>query len=88
MGEILPEEKFPVSETIKVIEGIDLYKTEKWWSAVILQDYFGRKQLAVYMWIKKGDQWKRKQKFVVKNEKAWMSIKESVEKLLPKLRQI
>ena len=83
---MLPEEKFPVSETIKTIEGINLYKTEKWWSAVVLQDYFGRKQLAVYLWIKKGDQWKRKQKLVVQNEDAWMRIKESVEKLLPRLR--
>ena len=83
----MQEERFPVSETIKVIEGINLYKTEKWWSAVVLQDYFRRKQLAMYLWIKKGDQWKRKQTFVVTNQRAWTSIKESVEKLLPKLGQ-
>ncbi len=82
----MQKERFPVSDTIKIIEGLNLYKTEKWWAAVLLQDYFGRKQLAVYLWIKKGDQWKRKQKFVVHNENEWVRIRESVEKLLPKLR--
>ena len=86
-GERLVGEKLPVSKTIKIIERIDLYKTAKWWAAVVLQDYFGRRQLAVYLWVKKGDQWKRKQKFVVHNEDEWMRIRESVEKLLHKLRK-
>ena len=32
------ERKFQVSETIKAIEGIDLYKTEKWWCAIVLME--------------------------------------------------
>ena len=45
----LTEEKFPVSETLKVIRGITVYRTEKWWSAVTLLESFGRKQIATYL---------------------------------------
>ena len=75
------EEKLPVSETLKVIQAVNLYKTAKWWSAAALIDSFGRKQIAIYLWIKRGDQWKRKNKFIVHNKAEWRRIAEAVEKL-------
>ena len=82
----LSEEKFPVSETLKVIEGLSLYKTEKWWCAAVLLESFGKKQIAVYLWNRKADQWKRRQKFVIHNKDEWVRIKEKVEKLIPNLQ--
>ncbi len=81
----MAEEKLPVSEMIKVLESVNLYKTEKWWCAIVLMDSFGKKQIGVYMWIKRDDQWKRKQKFVIHNKDEWTRIKENVEKLIPRL---
>lgn len=81
----LSEEKFPVSETLKIIEGLNLYKTDKWWCAVVLMESFGKKQIGVYLWNKKSDQWKRRQKFVIHNKDEWGRIKEKVEKLIPNL---
>ncbi|MEM2112079.1 MAG: hypothetical protein QXX08_09430 [Candidatus Bathyarchaeia archaeon] len=52
----MTEEKFPISESLKVIQGITIYKTEKWWAAVTLVESFGRKQIATYLWSKKNDQ--------------------------------
>ena len=78
-------ERLPVSESLKVIEGITLYRSEKWWAAVALIDSFGRKQIAVYLWIKRGDQWKRKNKFIIHNKKEWQQIKGAVEKLAQSL---
>lgn len=75
-------EGFPISEKLKVIEGKTLYKTEKWWSAVVLLESFGRKQVAVYLWDKRNDQWKRRQKFVVKNKGEWQRLKDAVEEIL------
>ncbi len=75
------EEKLPVSESLKVIQAVNLYKTEKWWSAAALIDAFGRKQIAIYLWIKKDDQWKRKNKFIVHNKVEWRRIADAVEKL-------
>lgn len=78
----MSEEKFPISEKLKVIEGTTLYKTDKWWSAVLHVESFGRKQIAMYLWNKRGDAWKRRQKFVVKNKDEWTKIKEAVERYL------
>ena len=76
----------PISEKLKVILPLTIYKTEKWWLAVALVESFGRKQIATYLWTKKEDQWKRKQKFVVHSNKEWLQIKEAIEKLLPELK--
>jgi hypothetical protein len=81
----MPVEKFPISEKLEVIEGITLYKSDKWWSAVALVESFGRKQIAIYLWIKKNDQWKRKNKFIVHNKAEWQQMKEAIEKLIQNL---
>jgi hypothetical protein len=78
-------EEFPISEALKVIQGKTLYKTDKWWSAVVLLDSFGRKQVAVYLWEKGSDRWKRRQKLVVRNKEDWERLKEAVEEILQKL---
>lgn len=75
-------EEFPVSEKLRVIEGTTLYKTDKWWSAVLVVESFGRKQVNLYLWNKAGDKWKRRQKFLVPGKEEWTKIKEAVEKYL------
>lgn len=81
----MTEEKFPISESLKVIQGITIYKTDKWWAAVALLESFGRKQIATYLWNKKDDQWKRRQKFVIRKKGEWLQIKEAIERLMPGL---
>jgi len=81
----LSEEKLPISEALKVLEATTLYKTERWWSAVALVESFGRKQIAVYLWNKRDDAWKRRQKFVVHSKNEWAQMKEVIEKLVANL---
>ncbi|TET19799.1 hypothetical protein E3J74_04850 [Candidatus Bathyarchaeota archaeon] len=81
----MAEKKFPVSESITVLQGSNLYKTDKWWAAVLLVQSFGKKQIATYLWNKKGDEWKRRQKFVIRDKGQWLQMKEEIEKLLPQL---
>ena len=82
---LMAEEEFPVSKMLKVIRGITIYKTEKWWLAVLLLEAFGRRQVATYLWNSKGGVWKRRQKFVVSSRELWWRISEAVEKLLSEL---
>jgi hypothetical protein len=82
----MSEEKLPISEKIKVLKSTTIYKTEKWWLAATLIESFGRKQIAFYLWVKKGDGWKRKQKFVIHNKGEWLQIKEAIDALLPELK--
>src|SRR2546428_11264571 len=81
----LTEEKLPVSEKLTVVESSTLYKTKKWWCAVALIDSFGRKQVAVYLWLNKDDKWKRQEKFIIHNKKEWDQIRGSVENFIDKL---
>jgi len=81
-------ERPPVNQALTVIESIDIYKTQKWWKAVVItegKDFRRAKQVEVYQWLNQNGKWKRKQKMGVKNADEWAKIKEAVEQLLQKL---
>ena len=80
------EENFPVSETLKIIKGKTIFKSDSWWSAVILLNSFGRKQIATYLWQKNNNNvWKRRQKFVVSNKDNWNKYKDTIDEYLPEI---
>ena len=81
----MSEEKLPISEELKVLEGTTIYKTGKWWSAVALIDSFGRRQVALYLWLNKDGKWKRQQKFVIHSKGEWLKVREVVDRLSEKL---
>ena len=81
----MTEEKLPVSEELKVLESVTTYKTRKWWSAIVLIESFGRKQIALYLWLEKAGKWSRKEKFVIHSKGEWTQIREAVEKMLPQI---
>ena len=76
----------PVSNVITVIEYREHYRTQKWWCFTILCNKFAHDEISTYLFINKDGKWKRKQKFTVKNEQAWQSIKNAHEELLPKIK--
>ena len=79
------EEKVPVTAPLKVLESRTLSKGFGWWSAIVLLESWGRKQLCFYLWQKKGNKWARKQKFTIQNQEQWEYLCDCVEELLPKL---
>jgi len=98
------EEKLPVDETIQVIDYRTIYKSKKWWCAVVLANAFGHNKILTYQWqwteIKRRDEatgkwiptgqfkWKRKQKFSVNYPQDWDKIKAAHEEFLPKLKGV
>jgi len=80
-------EKLPVHESIKVLDSVTLSKNQDWWKAVTLQEYFGRKQVVVYLWQWRGNRWKRKNKLVIRGSQEWKQISSAVEKLLKGLEK-
>jgi hypothetical protein len=84
-------ESFPVHETLNVIDGRTLKKSDRSWQAVVLYDtqFSKKKTLAVYLWLKdekKPSGWKRKQKMQIRANN-WEYLKKSIEELLPKLAE-
>jgi hypothetical protein len=79
VGEVGGEEPLPVSEKVKVLRFQTLFKSSRWWAAVGLLETFGRKHVALYLWFKRGDAWRRKQKFVFRSKEEWEKAKKIVD---------
>jgi len=84
----MSEERVPVSEVITVLEQRTLYKNNKWWSAVVLGEQFGKKRVFWYLWNSpdnSGSGWKRKQKITIGGKRNWEDAKPAIDELVAKL---
>ena len=85
LAEKSEEEKLPVSEKVKVLRFQTLFKGGRWWAAAGLFEAFGRKHIALYLWFRRGDSWKRRQKFVFRSREEWEKAKKAIESLAAEL---
>jgi len=77
-----PGETLPIIAPLKVLEYSTINKRFGWWSAVVLLESYGRKQVCLYLWQKRGEQWKRKQKFAIHSQEDWELITDAVTKMI------
>ena len=80
-----PGEKLPIIPPLKVLDYSTINKRFGWWSAVVLLESYGRKQICFYLWQRKDDIWKRKQKFGLHSKEDWEMIKQAVEGYIDEL---
>ncbi|MFH1594327.1 MAG: hypothetical protein ABID09_06495 [Candidatus Omnitrophota bacterium] len=78
-------EQVPIIAPLKVMTYKTINKRFGWWSAVVLLESYGRKQVCVYLWQKRGDQWKRKQKFAIHSQEDWELISSAVADMIGEL---
>lgn len=79
-------EKVPIGAPLKVLDYSTINKKFGWWSAVVLLESWGRKQMCFYLWQKKpNDGWRRKQKFAVHSQEHWALISEAADKMVEEL---
>jgi len=78
-------EPLPLSSFYKVIDYVTIFKSEKWWEAIVIIESFGRRSIAMYLWQKRNDQWKRKHKFQIRNPQEWEKVKSAIDRLAPQL---
>ena len=79
------EEAIPIVEPLKMLQYKTINKRFGWWSAVVMVDSWGRKQICLYLWQKKGKRWARKQKFAIHSQEDWGAISEAVEGMIPEM---
>jgi hypothetical protein len=79
------KEALPVSEKVRVVRSQTLFKSGRWWAAVGLFEAFGRKHVALYLWFRRGDAWRRKQKFVFRSREEWEKVKKAIDKFAEEL---
>jgi len=80
-----PTEQLQLSSFYKVVDYLTIFRSDKWWEAIVVIESFGRRSIAMYLWQKKGEQWKRKHKFQIRNLQEWEKLKGDIEKLTPTL---
>lgn len=79
------EEKLPISDFYKIVDHVTLFKSPKWWEAVVIFESYGKRSIGLYLWQKRQEAWKRKHKFNVRNLDEWNKLKTAIEQLTPKL---
>ena len=80
------EEKIPIEPPLQTVDYRTLSKGFGWWAAAVLVESWGRKQICLYLWQRKKDGWKRKQKYTIHDPEKWEQIVSAVEELLPEIR--
>jgi len=96
-----PKEQLPISSFYKVIDQVTIFKSEKWWEAIVVIESFGRRSIAMYLWQviesfgrrsiamylwqSRDGKWKRKHKFQIRNPEEWEKVKTTVDLLTSKL---
>ncbi len=85
MAQVTQQEQLPIVAPLSVIKAKTISKKAGWWQAVVLIDAWGRKMINIYLWQKKKEGWKRKQKFSIHNIKRWKEISEAVNEFLPQI---
>jgi hypothetical protein len=78
-------EKLPISEFYKVVDQVTIFRSEKWWEAIVLIESYGKRSIAMYLWQFRNGQWKRKHKFQLRNMDEWNKVKKAVDEFMPKL---
>jgi hypothetical protein len=77
----------PIHEPLKVLRYRTIKKNNSlgWWSAVVLLEDHGKKQVCFYRWRKRDTVWKRDKKLSFRSRLEWSAIKDAVESLLTEL---
>lgn len=78
-------EKLPISDFYKVVDHVTIFKSERWWEAIVVFESYGKRAIGLYLWQKRNEAWKRKHKFNVRNMEEWNKLKGAIEQLAPKL---
>lgn len=78
------KQSFPVSDYYSVAHGETVFKTDSWWKAVLTVSQKGdyeTHEVFVYVWQLVDEDWRRRQKFAIKDKEAWDETKAAVNDL-------
>ena len=76
-----PTPDFPVHDSINVLDGETIFKSDDWWKGAILAAGYDGPDILVYLWHKDNHSWKRKQKYKVDSD-DWPEERDTVDRLV------
>ncbi|HOU36259.1 MAG TPA: hypothetical protein PLJ26_04970 [Candidatus Omnitrophota bacterium] len=80
-------DRLPVRDTLTVLRYRTIKKNNAlgWWSAIVLLEDHGKKQVCFYRWRRHNNEWKRDKKLPFKTRAEWASIRDAVEAYINEL---
>jgi hypothetical protein len=76
---------FPVHENLDIQDGQTVFKSQKWWKAVVLYEGYRGPEIPVYLWQNRDEGWRRQQKYVIRSLDDWEQDKEIIEEFVTEL---
>ncbi|MGB9966164.1 hypothetical protein [Halobacterium hubeiense] len=76
---------FSVSDYYNVNQGESVFETEDWWKAIVEIDQkgeFDTHEVIIYLWQRVDGDWRRRQKYAIKNLDDWNDERDAVDDLL------
>ncbi|WP_211313501.1 hypothetical protein [Halarchaeum salinum] len=83
--QVASQDAFPVSDYYRLARGETVFKTDDWWKAIVAIDQKGSYdtyEVIIYLWQRVDDDWRRRQKYAVKNLDDWSGDQDAVDALL------
>lgn len=77
--------EFPVSDYYHGAAGETVFQTDEWWKAIVLLDEKGSwetQEVVIYLWQAVEGDWRRRQKYAIKDESDWADDVAAVNNLL------
>jgi hypothetical protein len=77
--------EFPVSDYYNVAAGLTVFQSEDWWKAIVKIDEKGSyetDETVVYLWQYQDDDWRRRQKYTIKDRNSWEEERKAIETVL------
>jgi hypothetical protein len=80
------DNKLPVSDYYNVSRSKTIFRQDGWWKAIVSINQKGdynlnSEEVMIYLWQDNGEEWKRRQKYAIKNLDDWQNEKHIVEDL-------
>lgn len=76
---------FPVSDYYHVCGGVTVFQSDGWWKAILNIDQKGSydtDEIMIYLWQQRDGDWRRRQKYTIKDQESWEEETELIEQVL------
>ena len=77
--------EFPVSDYYRISHGETVFKTDRWWKAIVTISQKGSyetQEVIIYLWQNTDSTWRRRQKYAIKDADDWEADRRAVDELL------
>jgi len=80
-----PDRNLPVSDYYEIGAGETVFRSDGWWKAIVKivqKGSYETEEIMVYLWQQTDGDWRRRQKYTIKDEESWQEEIAAVEAII------